>query len=75
VNCVGIIFTLEGAPGRARHPDRYLLRPHSNIHRWVLGYVLVPVVLNSGADANLPVRGKPGVRLSSSAGEVSIERS
>ena len=58
MNCVGIVFTLEGPPGRARHPDRSLLRPHPNIHRRVLGYVLVSVVLNSGADANLPVQGQ-----------------
>jgi hypothetical protein len=37
VNRVGVVFTLEGAPGRARHPDRSLLRPHPNIHRRVLG--------------------------------------
>jgi hypothetical protein len=58
VNCVVIIFTLDGAHRGARHPDRYLIRPHPNNHRWVLGYVLVPVVLNSDADANLPVQGQ-----------------
>jgi hypothetical protein len=39
------------------------------------GYVLVPVVLNSRADPNLPVQDRSGVRVSSSVGEVSIERS
>jgi hypothetical protein len=39
------------------------------------GHILVPVVLNSRSDPNLSVQGRFGIQVSSSVGEVSIERS
>ena len=58
MNCVGIVFTLEGAlEGPAILID--LCVPDIKIFiGGSYGYVLVPVVLNSRVDPNLPVQGQ-----------------
>jgi hypothetical protein len=54
VNCVGIVFALEG-------PAILIDLCFARIQIFIggsYGYVLVPVVLNSRADPNLPVQGQ-----------------
>ena len=57
VNCVGIVFALEGA----LEGPAILILCFARIQIFIggsYGYVLVPVVLNSRADPNLPVQGQ-----------------
>jgi hypothetical protein len=54
VNCVGIVFTLEG-------PAILIDLCIASIQIFIggfYGYVFVPVVLNSRADPNLPIQGQ-----------------
>ena len=71
MNCVGIVFTLEG-------PAILIDLCIASIQIFIggfYGYVLVPVVLNCSVDPNLMIQGQVWVLVFSSEGDVSIERS
>jgi len=58
VNCVGIVFTLKRAlEGPAILIDLCFARIQIFIGG-SYGYVLVPILLNSRADPNLPIKGQ-----------------